>query len=112
MQIQEIIDEHGRRGVRVPLMLADSGIAVDRVQQQVAHDQVVRDYAKQRGVSESQAAYEMRLGDAWKTRPQPVAEAPQPHFGGAAPVAPAPTADHGQSAYEARLRDAWRGQAA
>lgn len=108
MQIQEFTDEHGRRTVRVPLMLADSG-ALDPVQQQVARDTMVRSYAEERGVTDSQAAYEMRLGDAWKAGLQARAEAQESQLS-----APAPTtqADNGQAAYEARLKAAWKGQAA
>lgn len=88
--------------IRVGVMLSDSAAATF----------AIRDYAEQRGVSESQAAYEMRLGDAWKAKPQPVTDTPQPHFGGASPVVNAPTADHGQADYEARLRAAWQVPAA
>lgn len=116
MQIQEYIDDEGRRTVRVPLMLTDSGIPGSvggALPAAASQRQTVHDYADSRGVSESQAAYEMRLGDAWKARPGAI----QPPPGDAAPVAvssapPVVTGDNGQAAYEARLKAAWQGHAA
>jgi len=75
-----------------------AGVSVSATMMDGGSPQRIVDYQKMNGVSDSQAIYELRLSDAWKSPSSAVHDAPAFHDDGT----------NGQGKYEARIRDAWK----